>query len=81
MSHIKNLWKELAFAKDRLSIVTFIIDGFSEKRSALVEAISFIVSLFDTQESNEQAQQRSVVCTALPNKIDQDWENKELYIR
>ena len=74
-SQIKLLKVELFNTKRALSNYETLIKDLPEKRDFLVQALSIVDSLISVQ-SIQSTETRTISCSAIPNRIDQDWEAK-----
>ena len=74
-SYIGRLKSDLQTTKSKLSNLESVITGLPEKRDILVQALSIVDTLIATQ-SCQAVQSRTIACSAIPSRIDSDWENK-----
>ena len=70
---VRSLKRELASVKSCLTNYRSITSELQDKRGVLVEALAIVDTLLATYD-NEETQQRSIACTAKPQKIDSETE-------
>ena len=72
---VKQLKTELTNVKGRLYNFEILMEDLPGKREVLVKALSLVVSLISVN-SVQTTETRTISCSAIPSRIDGDWENK-----
>ena len=73
---ILKLRKEATESRALTSNLKRICKTIASKRDALVEALEFVDTLTATVDSIDETAKKSIACSAIPHRIDEEWQKK-----
>ncbi|KAG0715309.1 hypothetical protein GWK47_012230 [Chionoecetes opilio] len=76
VAQVISLRRELASSKGQIKTYSEVIDELPEKRRVLVEALSVVDTLLALKNlASGNTENRTISCTARPDKIEKDWDD------